>query len=138
MPGISAPFCLAAGEAAGDGVADGADAAGGVAKGWGTPADGEPVPVGAAGARLPDELRAADPEPGVGAGVAAWGCPVGVATAADAGAVRRGLATAGAVALPCGLGAGPLAGLCAGTAGPGVAAAWDAAACRGMVCEVGA
>ena len=70
--------------------------------------------------------------------MAAWGCTVGAATVGGVGAVRRVLAAAGAVALPRGLGAGPPAGPCAGTAGRGVAAARDATARRGMVCEVGA
>src|SRR5450755_2216612 len=135
MPGISAASCPA-GEADGDGVAD--EAAGGVAKGWGTPPDGKPVRAGAAGARLPDGTRAADPEPAAGDGAAAWGCPVGAATVAGVGAVRRGLASAGAVAVPCGLGAGRPAGPCAGTVARGVAAARDAAACGGIVCGVAA
>ena len=117
--------------------ADGADeAAGGVAKGWGTPPEGEPERVGAVGRPLPDGSRAADPVPGAGDGAAAWGCPVGAATVAGVGAVRRGLASVGAVAVPCGLGAGRPTGPCAVTAGRGVAPACDAAECGGLDCEV--
>ena len=130
---MSAPSCAAA-EAVGDGAAEGTDEpAGGVAKGWGTLLDGELVRAAAAAARLPDGPGPTEPEPDAADGAAAWDGTAGAVNGAAAAAVPRGLASVGAVAVPCGLGAGRPAGPGAGRVGRAAPPAGDDEACEDVV-----